>query len=45
METGEVLYAPEEKFSEQGRPYNCGRGKRIERQQDGEVARSSDEGE
>jgi hypothetical protein len=28
-----------------GRPYNCGHGKRAERQQDGGVARSSDEGE
>jgi hypothetical protein len=36
---------PEEKFLERGRPYNCAHGKRAERQQDGGVARSSDEGE
>ena len=36
---------PGKKFSEEGRPYNCGHGKRAERQQDGGVAGSSDEGE
>ena len=36
---------PEEKISEEGRPYNCGDGKGAERQQDGGVARRSDEGE
>jgi hypothetical protein len=36
---------PGKKFSEEGRPYNCGHGKGAERQQDGGVAGSSDEGE
>jgi len=34
---------PEEKFPEKGRPYNCEHRKGAERQQDGGVARSSDE--
>ena len=32
---------PEEKLSEEGKPYNCGHGKGAEWQQDGGVARSS----
>jgi hypothetical protein len=36
---------PKEKSLERDRPYNCGHGKRAERQQDGGVARSSEEGE
>ena len=32
-----------EKFSERGRPHNCGHGKGVEWQQDGGVAHSSDE--
>jgi len=36
---------PKEKFLEKDRSYNCGHGKGVEWQQDGGVARRSEEGE